>query len=92
MESDPGVRDVSHDIVLADGEVVGILGTNTSVQEGPLATFFHSGRSRVVRALRAERVASFTTTDIRRIIRLHPPTLRTVPVDGAERAFGNAAG
>ena len=92
MESDPGVRDVSCGIVLADGEVVEILGTTTSVQEGPLTTFFHSGRSRVGSELRAERVASFTTTDNRRIIRLHPPTLRAVPVDGAERAFGNAAG
>jgi len=33
-------------------------------------------------------VASFKTTAIRRIIRRHPPTLRAVPVDGAERAFG----
>jgi hypothetical protein len=92
VESDPGVRDVICDIVLADGEVVEILGTNTSVQEGPLTTFFRSGRSRVVIDWRAERVASFKTTETRRIIRLHPPTLRAVPVDGAERAFGNAAG
>ena len=40
----------------------------------------------------AERVASFKTTEIRRIIRRHPPTLRAVPVDGAERAFGTSAG
>ena len=62
MESDPGARDVIHDIVLADGEVVEVLGANAYVQEGPLTTFFHSGRSH--------------------------PTLRAVPVDGDERAFG----
>jgi hypothetical protein len=65
VESDPSARDVVHDIVLADGEVVEILGANASVQEGPLTTFFHfagsSGR---------------------------PPTLRAVPADGDERAFG----
>jgi len=41
VESDPGARDVVHDIVLADGEVVEILGANAYVQEGPLTTFFH---------------------------------------------------
>jgi len=40
----------------------------------------------------AERVASFKTTEIRRIIRRHPPTLRAVPVDESERAFGTTAG
>ena len=92
MESDPSARDVIHDIVLADGEVVEILGANAYVQEGPLTTFFHSGRSRAAIDSWAERVASFKTTEIRRIIRRHPPTLRAVPVDGDERAFGNTAG
>ena len=92
MESDPGARDVIHDIVLADGEVVEILGANAYVQEGPLTTFFHSGRSRASIDSWAERVASFKTTDIRRIIRRHPPTLRAVPADGEERAFGTTAG
>ena len=92
MESDPGARDVIHDIVLADGEVVEILGANAYVQEGPLTTFFHSGRSRASIDSWAERVASFKTTDIRRIIRRHPPTLRAVPADGDERAFGYTAG
>ena len=88
MESDPGARDVIHDIVLADGEVVEILGANAYVQEGPLTTFFHSGRSRAAIDSWAERVASFKTTDIRRIVRRHSHTLRAVPVDGDERAFG----
>jgi hypothetical protein len=88
VESDPGARDVIHDIVLADGEVVEILGANAYVQEGPLTTFFHSGRSRAAIDSWAERVASFKTTEIRRIIRRHPPTLRAVPADGDERAFG----
>ena len=88
MESDLGARDVIHDIVLADGEVVEILGASMYVQEGPLTTFFHSGRSRASIDSWAERVASFKTTDIRRIIRRHPPTLRAVPADGDERAFG----
>ena len=88
MESDPSVRDVIHDIVLADGEVVEIRGANAYVQEGPLTTFFHSGRSRSAIDSWAERVASFKTTDICRIIRRRPPTLRAVPADGDERAFG----
>ncbi len=92
MESDPGVRDVIHDIVLADGEVVEIRGANAYVQEGPLTTFFHSGRSRAAIDSWAERVASFKTTDIRRIIRRRPPTLRAVPVDGDERAFSSTVG
>jgi len=92
VESDQGARDVIHDIVLADGEVVEILGANAYVQEGPLTTFFHSGRSRAAIDSWAERVASFKTTEIRRIIRRHPPTLRAVPADGDERALGSTAG
>jgi hypothetical protein len=86
------IGDVIHDVVLADGEVVKVFGANAYVQEGPLTTFFHSGRSRAAIDSWAERVASFKTTEIRRIIRRHPPTLRAVPVDGAERAFGTSAG
>lgn len=92
MESDPGARDVIHDIVLADGEVVEIPGANAYVQEGPLTTFLHSGRSRASFDSWAERVASFNTPEIRRIIRRHPPALRAVPADGDERAFGTTAG
>lgn len=91
------IGDVIHDVVLADGEVVKVFGANAYVQEGPLTTFFRPGffqpgRSRAVIDSRAERVASFKRAEIRRIIRRHPPTLRAVPVDGAERAFGTSAG
>jgi hypothetical protein len=75
------IGDVIHDVVLADGEAVKVFGANAYVQEGPLTT-----------ASCAKRVASIKTTEIRRIIRRHPPTLRAVPVDGAERAFGTSAG
>lgn len=91
-ETSSVIGDVIHDVVLADGEVVEVFGANAYVQEGPLTTFFHSGRSRAAIDSWAERVASFKTTDIRRIIRRHPPSLRAVPVDGAERAFGTSAG
>jgi hypothetical protein len=50
MESGPDLdgatADVVHDVVLADGEVIEVLGANAYVQEGPLTTFFHSRRSR----------------------------------------------
>jgi hypothetical protein len=91
-ETSSVIGDVIHDVVLADGEVVEVFGANAYVQEGPLTTFFHSGRSRAAIDSWAGRVASFKTTEIRRIIRRHPPTLRAVPVDGAERAFGTSAG
>jgi hypothetical protein len=92
VESDAGVRDVIHDIVLADGEVVEIRGANAYVQEGPLTTFFHSGRSGAAIDSWAERVASFKTADICRITRRRLPTLRAVPADGEERALGTTAG
>jgi hypothetical protein len=96
MESGPDLRgatkDVIHDVVLADGEVIEVLGANAYVQEGPLTTFFHSGRSRAAIDSWAERVASFKTTEIRRIIRRHPPTLRALPADGDERHYGVTAG
>ena len=96
MESGPDIHgatgSVIHDVVLADGEVIEVLGANAYVQEGPLTTFFHSSRSREAIDSWAERVASFKTTEIRRIIRRHPPTLRAVPADGDELHFGTTAG
>src|SRR5207253_4503696 len=96
MESGPDLlgatTDVVHDVVLADGEVIEVLGANAYVQEGPLTTFFHSGRSRAAIDSWSERIASFKTTEIRRIIRRHPPTLRAVPADGDERRLGSTAG
>ncbi len=96
MESGPDLdgatADVVHDVVLADGEVIEVLGANAYVQEGPLTTFFHSGRSRAAIDSWAERVASFKTTEIRRIIRRQSPALRAVPADGGQRRFGTSAG
>jgi hypothetical protein len=96
MESGPDLpgatSDVMHDVVLADGEVIEVLGANAYVQEGPLTTFFHSSRSRAAIDSWAERVASFKTTEIRRIIRRHPPALRAVPADGADHLYGSTAG
>ena len=79
-------------VQLKDGSTEEIVGADTYDQEGPLTTFFHSGRSRAAIDSWAERVASFKTTEIRRIIRRQPPTLRAIPADGDERAFGEAAG
>jgi hypothetical protein len=43
MESGPDLdgatADVRHDVVLADGEVIEVLGANAYVREGPLTTF-----------------------------------------------------
>lgn len=91
-ETSSAFGDVIHDVVLADGEVVEVFGANAYVQEGPLTTFFNSSRSRAAIDSWAERVASFKTTEIRRIVRRHAPTLRVLPVDGDERAFGASAG
>src|SRR5438874_5006609 len=76
MESGPDLpgatSDVIHDVVLADGEVIEVSGANAYVQEGPLTTFFHSGRSRAAIDSWSERIASFKTTEVRRIIRRIP--------------------
>ena len=96
MESGPDLdgatADVVHDVVLADGEVIEVLGANAYVQEGPLTTFFHSGRSRAAIDSWAERVASFKTTEIRRIVRRPTPALRAVRADATPRRFGSTAG
>ena len=96
MESGPDIHgatgSVIHDVVLADGEVIEVLGANAYVQEGPLTTFFHSGRSRAAIDSWSERIASFKTTEVRRIIRRLPPTLRAVPADGADLLVQSTAG
>src|SRR5438477_12528324 len=96
MESGPDLSgatsDVVHDVVLADGEVIEVLGANAYVQEGPLTTFFHSGRSRAAIDSWFERIASFKTTEIRRIIRHVPPPLRAVPAGGADRFVESTSG
>ena len=57
--SDPGSRDVFHDIVLADGEVVAILGANASLEGGPLTTFCQTPTLRVVPAGGDERAFGY---------------------------------
>lgn len=57
--SDPGARDVIHDIVLADGEVVAILGANASVEVGPLTTFDETPTLRAVPAGGDERAFGY---------------------------------
>jgi hypothetical protein len=69
------------DVMFADGEVEEIHGANGYVQEGPLTTFFRSERCRVAIDSWSERIASFRTTDIRRVVRRGVPTLRAVRVD-----------
>ena len=52
MESGPDPRgatsDVVFDAVLADGEVIKVLGANASVQEGPLTILLHLPTLRAV--------------------------------------------
>jgi len=81
---------VVYEVVLADGQTEIVMGANGYVQEGPLTTFFHSPRSRVAIDSRADRVGSFRTTDIRRIVRREVETggLRAVP-DGADDGYGH---
>ncbi|HZQ78643.1 MAG TPA: hypothetical protein VFE55_15010 [Acidimicrobiia bacterium] len=96
MESGPDLPgatgDVVHDVVLADGEVIEVLGANAYVQEGPLTTFFHSGRSRAAIDSWSERIASFKTTEIRRIIRRVPSPLRAVQADSLDTLASLTAG
>jgi hypothetical protein len=73
--------DAMFEVMFADGAVEEIRGANGYVQEGPLTTFFRSERCRVAIDSWSERVASFRTTDIRRIVRRGTPALRAVRVD-----------
>jgi hypothetical protein len=92
--------DAMFEVMFADDGVEEIRGANGYVQEGPLTTFFRSERCRVAIDSWSERVASFRTTDIRRIMRRGAPTLRAVRVDsdydveaaGVSAGFGLAAG
>jgi hypothetical protein len=47
MESGPDLGGatavVVHDVVLADGEMIEVLGANASGREGPLTNFFRGG-------------------------------------------------
>jgi hypothetical protein len=81
---------VVFEVVLADGQTELIGGANGYVQEGPLTTFFASPRSRAQIDSRSERLGSFRTADIRRIVRreVEEIGLRAVP-DGADDGYGH---
>lgn len=81
---------VVFEVVLADGQTEVVRGANGYVQEGPLTTFFSSPRSRAQIDSRSERLGSFRTADIRRIVRreIDEVRLRAVP-DGADNGYGH---
>jgi hypothetical protein len=81
---------VAFEVVLADGQTEVVRGANGYVQEGPLTTFFSSPRSRAQIDSRSERLGSFRTADIRRIVRreIEATGLRAVP-DGADDGYGH---
>jgi hypothetical protein len=81
---------VVFEVVLADGQTELIRGANGYVQEGPLTTFFSSPRSRAQIDSRSERVGSFRTAEIRRIVRrdIEEIGLRAVP-DGPDDGYGH---
>ena len=78
------------EVVLSDSDTQVIRGANGYAQEGPLTTFFSSPRSRAQIDSRSERLGSFRTADIRRIVRreLEEVGLRAVP-DDADDGYGH---
>ena len=78
------------EVILSDGEPQVVRGANAYVQEGPLTTLFSSPRSRAQIDSRSERLGSFRTADIRRIVRreIEEVGLRAVP-DGADDGYGH---
>jgi hypothetical protein len=81
---------VVFEVVLADGHSEVLRGANAYVQEGPLTTFFSSPRSKAQIDSRSERLGSFRTADIRRIVRreFEEIGLRAVP-DGVDDGYGH---
>ena len=81
---------VVFEVMLADGLTEVIRGANGYVQEGPLTTFFSSPRSSSQIDSRSERLGSFRTVDIRRIVRrdFEEVGLRAVP-DGPGDGYGH---
>ena len=81
---------VVFEVVLSDGEAQVVCGANGYVQEGPLTTFFSSPRSRAQIDSRSERLGSFRTAEIRRIVRreMEDVGLRAVP-DGPDDGYGH---
>jgi hypothetical protein len=84
------VSSVVFEVVLNDGVAEVIRGATGYVQEGPLTTFFSSPRSGAQIDSRAERLGSFRTADIRRVVRrdVEPGVLRAVP-DEADDGYGH---
>ena len=78
------------DGILSDGETQVVRGANGYVQEGPLTTFFSSPRSRAQIDSRSERLGSFRTGDICRIVRreIEEGGLRAV-ADGPDDGYGH---
>ena len=81
---------VVFEVVLSDNETQVVRGANAYVQEGPLTTFFSSPRSRAQIDSRSERLGSFRTADIRRIVRreVEEVGLRAVP-DDVDDGYGH---
>jgi hypothetical protein len=81
---------VVFEVVLSDGETQVVREANGYVQEGPLTTVFSSPRSRAQIDSRSERLGSFRTTEIRRIVRreMEDVGLRAVP-DGPDDGYGH---
>ena len=81
---------VVFEVLLVDGQTEVIRGANGYAQEGPLTTFFSSPRSRAQIESRSERLGSFRTAEIRRIVRrpVEEVGLRAVP-DGADDGYGH---
>ena len=71
-----------YDVTLTDGTQTEVRASGY-VQEGPLTTFFSSARRRSTIDSLSERVASFRTADIRRILRRDPQPLPSL-VNGHE--------
>ncbi len=61
---------MSFEVLLLDESAELIDGADTYRQEGPLTTFFHTAPGRAVVDAWSERIASFRTTEIRRIRRV----------------------
>jgi hypothetical protein len=79
-----------YDVTLADGAQTEVRASGY-VQEGPLTTFFSSARRRSTIDSLSERVASFRTADIRRILRRDPEPLRALSIGGDEAGLSATA-
>jgi hypothetical protein len=81
---------VVFEVVFSDNATQLVRGANAYVQEGPLTTFFSSPRSRAQIDSRSERLGSYRTADIRRIVRreVEEVGLRAVP-DDVDDGYGH---